>query len=177
MGLIWRNGSNLQKWVTLENWVAFGEMGHTWKCVTGRNGSPLQKCFTFGKKSHTFTKSFNVPKLVTLKKCFYFAFINESHLHKWVTVATNWSLFKMDHIWKTGSQLQEWLTLEELGHIWRNGSRSQKCVTFAKSGETFKNRAVLENFLKLEKNHTSRNRSILLKWATLEKMRHTFKYA
>ena len=29
MGLIWRNGSHLQKWVTLKNWVAFGEMGHT----------------------------------------------------------------------------------------------------------------------------------------------------
>ena len=72
----------------------------------------------------------------------------------------------MDHIRKTGSQLQECLTLEELGHIWRNGSRSQKCVTFAKSGQTFKNRAVLENFLKLEKNHTS-------KQVNLTEMGHT----
>jgi len=39
MGLTWKNGSDLEKWVTLEK-----NLGHTWK-----NESPLKKLVTSGK--------------------------------------------------------------------------------------------------------------------------------
>ena len=50
LGDIWKNGSHLEKWLTI------GKMGHTWKnglrlvnyVTLEKNGSQLVKCVTLG---------------------------------------------------------------------------------------------------------------------------------
>ena len=49
MGHTWKNGSHLEKLVTLEKWVTVRKMGHTWK-----NGSHLEKWVTVRKMGRTW---------------------------------------------------------------------------------------------------------------------------
>ena len=70
MGHTWKNGSHLEKQVTLGKmgqnllkWITFRKVGHTWN-----NGSQWMKWFTFGKVGQTWSNGSHLEERVTLEK-------------------------------------------------------------------------------------------------------------
>ena len=112
MGLSWKKGSDLEKWVTLR------KIGDTWK---SGSHSRKEKCVKIGRICHTLKKRSHYE----LRKVCY-PWRNMSHLEKWVTFG------KINHTYKNAPNLEKlftlgkWVTLVKIGHTWKNGLHVQK---------------------------------------------------